>query len=240
MSKETTIRDTQPAAAASTEDISAVQKRRTTAVYSKLAPLYNMFRVKDGLETVLELMEIEEGQKILDAGTGPGVYALHIAESWPNCEVHGFDLCKRFLDMAREKAHKQNTSNAHFAVGDAERFHYPDDVFDRILFAGTLVLLPDEARAIAEAYRTLKPGGIAVFKELLHKWFLHKEVFYVFWKLYVKTAGLFLKDLRGIKRSDYEGRKFTESSMSDLLEESPFTEYKVFTKGTRLYAVCRK
>ncbi len=230
--------DVQPAA--QSEGVSAAQKRRTTAVYSKLAPLYSMLRVKDGLDTVLELMEIEDGQKILDAGTGPGVYALHIAENWPGCEVHGFDLCKRFLDIAREKALKQKAQNAYFAVGDAEKVHYPDDTFDRILFAGTLVLLPDKASAITEAHRMLKPGGVTVFKELLHKWFLHKEVFYVFWKLYVKTAGLFLKDLRGIRRSDYEGRKFTESSMSELLEESPFTDYKVFIKGTRLYAVCRK
>jgi ubiquinone/menaquinone biosynthesis C-methylase UbiE len=225
---------------AQVDEASSAQKRRTTAVYAKLAPLYSMLRVKDGLDTVLDLMELKDGLKILDAGTGPGVYALHIAENWPNCEVHGFDLCKRFMDIAREKAQKQNSPNAHFAVGDAERFHYPDDTFDRILFAGTLVLLPDKASAIAEAHRALKPGGIAVFKELLHRWFFHKEVFYVFWKLYVKTAGLFLRDLRGIRRSDYEGRKFTESSMSALLEESPFTEYKVFTKGTRLYAVCRK
>jgi len=185
-------------------------------------------------------MEIEPGQKILDAGTGPGLYALHIARNWPACEVHGFDLCKPFLDKARERALKHSTDNAHFAVGDAEKVHYADDTFDRILFAGTLVLLPDKARAISEAYRALKPGGIAVFKELLHKWFLHKEVFYVFWRLYVKAAGVFVRDLRGIRRRDYEGRKFTESSMSDLLKESPFTDYRVFTKGTRLYAVCRK
>jgi ubiquinone/menaquinone biosynthesis C-methylase UbiE len=238
MSDKSAIRDVQPPA--NVDDSSDAQKRRTTAVYSKLAPLYCMFRVKDGLDTVLELMEIEPGQRILDAGTGPGVYALHIAQNWPSCEVHGFDLCKPFLDTARERALKQNTGNAHFAVGDAERVHYPDETFDRILFAGTLVLLPDKARAVSEAYRALKPGGIAVFKELLHKWFLHKEVFYVLWRLYVKAAGVFVKDLRGIRRRDYEGRKFTESSMSGLLEESPFTDYRVFIKGTRLYAVCRK
>ena len=47
-------------------------------------------------------------------------------------------------------------------------------------------------------------------------------------------------DVIALKRKDYEGRKFTESDMSALLKESPFSDYRVFTKGTRLYGVCRK
>lgn len=222
------------------QEESLKQKQKTLAVYSKLAPLYSLLRVKDGLETVLELMDIDDGHKVLEAGTGPGLYALHIARNWPSCEVHGFDICKRFLDIACERANKQSYTNTYFAVGDAEKFHYAQNTFDRVLFAGTLVLVPDKASAIRETYRVLKPGGTAVFKELLHKFFIHKEVFYVFWKLHVKLLGLFDRELRGIKRKDYEGRKFTESDMAALLAESPFSEYRVFTRGTRLYAVCRK
>jgi len=232
--------DESKSSALACEEESCHEKRKTLAIYSKLAPLYSFFRVKDGLDTVLELMDVKDGHKVLDAGTGPGLYALHIARNWPNCEVHGFDICKRFLDIAYERALKLSSTNAYFAVGDAENFHYADNTFDRVLFAGTLVLVPDKASAIRETYRVLKPGGTAVLKELLHKFFIHKELFYVFWNLYVKLLGLFDKKLRGIKRKDYEGRKFTASDMAALLAESPFSDYRVFTKGTRLYAVCRK
>lgn len=216
------------------------QKERTNNIYSRLAGTYSFFRIKDGLGTVLDLMKIEDGNKILDVGTGPGLYAIHVARNWPGCTVYGLDPCKKFLDIARKKAAKQNCCNMHFAAGDAEQMHYGDGVFERVLVSSALVLIPNKAKAISETYRVLKPGGTAVFKELLHKWFIRKEVFYVFWKLYIKALGLFYKDLRGIRRSDYEGSKFTEDDMRKLLEESPFTDYQVLTKGTRLYAVCKK
>jgi ubiquinone/menaquinone biosynthesis C-methylase UbiE len=218
----------------------SIQKERTNNIYSRLAGLYSFFRIKDGLDTVLDLMEIEDDNNILDIGTGPGLYALHIARNWPGCTVHGLDTCKRFLEIARKRADKQNSVNVHFAVGDAEKMHYCSDAFERVLYSSTLVLIPDKKSALSETYRVLKPGGIAVFKELLHKKFIRKELFYILWKLYVKALGLFYKDIRGIKRSDYEGSKFTEDDMNRLLEESSFSDYSVFTKGTRLYAVCRK
>jgi demethylmenaquinone methyltransferase/2-methoxy-6-polyprenyl-1,4-benzoquinol methylase len=229
-----------PILAVESRQLSSKQKERTNNVYSRLAGVYSFFRIKDGLNTLLDLMEIENGNNILDIGTGPGLYALHIAKNWPSCTVHGLDPCERFLEIARKKAAKQDTGNLHFAVGDAEQMHFGDEVFERVLVSSALVLIPDKKRAISETYRVLKPGGIAVFKELLHKWFIRKEVFYVFWKLYIKTLGLYHKEIRGVKRSDYEGTKFTEDDMRKLLEESPFTNYSVLTKGTRLYAVCRK
>ena len=217
-----------------------LHKKRTDAIYYRLAGLYSFFRMKDGLDTVLELMELSEGQKVLDVGTGPGVYALHVAQNWPSCSVHGLDRCERFVRIAARKARRRKVFNAHFAVGDAESVHYGAELFDRILFAGTLVLVPDKAAAIAEAHRVLKPGGVAIFKELLQKKFLHKELFYIFWRVCVKGAGLVWKDVRGITRSDYEGHTFSQEEMCRLLRESSFSDYRVFSKGTRLYAVCRK
>lgn len=238
MIRKLELQDPQPAPHYSEE--SAGHRKRTHSVYSRLAGLYSFFRIADGLETVLELMDIRSGQRVLDVGTGPGVYALRIARNWPNCTVHGLDPCERFLEIARKRAGRLSNTNIHFAAGDAEKLDYEGETFDRVLFAGTLVLVPDKVRAISETHRVLKRGGVAVFKELLHKRFLHKELFYLFWNLYIKTLGIFQKDMRGIKRSDYEGQKFTEPTFVSLLEESPFSDYRVFSKGTRLYAVCRK
>ena len=225
---------------AQSESKPSPQKERTNSIYSRLAGLYSFFRVKDGLDTVLDLMQIQNGQNVLDIGTGPGVYALHIARNWPRCTVHGIDTCERFLEIARKRAQKCNNENIHFTAGDAEKMHYNTDAFDRVLCSSALVLIPDKKSAVHETYRVLKPGGIAVFKELLQKKFVHKELFYIFWNVYVKALGVFHKDLRGVKRADYEGSKFTERDMTELLEDSPFSDFRVFSKGTRLYAVCHK
>ncbi len=222
------------------DDESLDRLSKTVRIYTRLAGLYNLFRFKDGINTVLKQIQIGDGQEVLDIGTGPGIYALHIAENWPSCTVHGLDICEKFIKIARKKAKKLDFANVHFDTGDAEKMHYGDNSFDRVLCCSALVLVPNQQRVINETYRVLKPGGIAVFKELIQKLLFHKEAFYLFWKLYVKILSLLYKDLRGVKRSHYEGAKISEERFKAMLTESPFENYEVFEKGTRVYAICRK
>ncbi len=42
---------------------------------------------------------------------------------------------------------------------------FDDNAFDVIIAVGILVMVPDDAKAIREVYRTLKPGGYAVFHD---------------------------------------------------------------------------
>lgn len=45
--------------------------------------------------------------------------------------------------------------------GDAEDLPFPDDQFDRYVSAGSIEYWPEPQRGICEAYRVLKPGGVA-------------------------------------------------------------------------------
>ena len=45
--------------------------------------------------------------------------------------------------------------------GDAEDLPFPTDHFDRYVSAGSIEYWPEPQRAIAEAYRVLRPGGTA-------------------------------------------------------------------------------
>jgi MPBQ/MSBQ methyltransferase len=47
-------------------------------------------------------------------------------------------------------------------LGDAEALPFETDRFDRYVSAGSIEYWPSPERGIAEAYRVLKPGGIAV------------------------------------------------------------------------------
>ncbi len=42
---------------------------------------------------------------------------------------------------------------------------FPDNSFDVIIAIGILLLVPDDQKALAEIYRTLKPGGYAVLED---------------------------------------------------------------------------
>ena len=46
-------------------------------------------------------------------------------------------------------------------LGDAEDLPFPTDPFDRYVSAGSIEYWPEPQRAIAEAYRVLRPGGTA-------------------------------------------------------------------------------
>jgi MPBQ/MSBQ methyltransferase len=47
-------------------------------------------------------------------------------------------------------------------LGDAEALPFADGAFDRYVSAGSIEYWPDPQRGIAEAYRVLRPGGVAV------------------------------------------------------------------------------
>ena len=80
-------------------------------------------------------------------------------------EVYGFDISRSNIAAANELAAAYHfTERTHFSVGQAERLEYPDAYFDVIV--GIDILHHVEIRpAILECLRTLKPGGVAIFKE---------------------------------------------------------------------------
>ena len=102
-------------------------------------------------------------QRLLDFGCGIGVAALRFA--YLGFHVDAFDLSRDNLDIGRRLAKKYDlTDRCTFAEMAAEQLDYPDDTFDVIVGIDILhhVEIP---RAVAEAQRVLKPGGVAVFKE---------------------------------------------------------------------------
>ena len=93
--------------------------------------------------------------RILDVGGGPGVYAAWLASL--GYEVTLVDPVVRHLEQARE--------HGTFAVehGDARALPVPDASADAVLLLGPLYHLldpADRARALAEARRVVRPGGL--------------------------------------------------------------------------------
>jgi MPBQ/MSBQ methyltransferase len=62
--------------------------------------------------------------------------------------------------LAKAKA-KPDLAGVTILEGDAEDLPFPADTFDRYTSAGSIEYWPEPQRGIAEAYRVIKPGGIA-------------------------------------------------------------------------------
>lgn len=99
--------------------------------------------------------------RVLDVGGGPGTHAAHLAGR--GFDVHLVDPIDRHVERARRRAAEGPPFTV--AVGEAGALDQPDESVDVVLLLGPLYHLPDpadRARALDEAHRVLRPGGLVV------------------------------------------------------------------------------
>jgi SAM-dependent methyltransferase len=99
---------------------------------------------------------------VLDVGGATGVYAFWLGGL--GYGVHLVDIVPRHIEQARKAAQEAGSPRlASMRVGDARHLDFADELADAIIMHGPLYHSPDREdrlRAIAEAKRVLKPGGI--------------------------------------------------------------------------------
>ena len=100
------------------------------------------------------------GWQTLDVGCGCGVDVL-IAAGFvgEGGHAHGLEASPDMLAKARANALESGVGNALFHEGQAEALPFPEASFDLITSSGVYNLVIDKERALAEAFRALKPGG---------------------------------------------------------------------------------
>jgi MPBQ/MSBQ methyltransferase len=108
----------------------------------------------------LEVARLDrEDLETLDAGAGTGFTTEGIVERVRPDRVTMLDQSPHQLARA---AGRGALAACRRVLGDAERLPFGDDAFDRYVSAGSIEYWPDPQRGIAEAYRVLRPGGVAV------------------------------------------------------------------------------
>ncbi|QDH70342.1 class I SAM-dependent methyltransferase [Marilutibacter alkalisoli] len=109
---------------------------------------------------MLELAEVEPGQRVLDIATGIGEPALLAASRvGPSGRVVATDISSRMLDIARERAAMSGVSNVEFRQADAGQLDFPDGSFDAVLCRWGVTSLPNPPDALAAIRRMLAPDG---------------------------------------------------------------------------------
>ncbi|VAI58947.1 unnamed protein product [Triticum turgidum subsp. durum] len=85
------------------------------------------------------------------------------------------------IEKARQKEALKGVS---IMEGDAEDLPFSTDTFDRYVSAGSIEYWPDPQRGIKEAYRVVKPGGLACLIGPVHPTFWLSRFFADMWMLF--------------------------------------------------------
>jgi ubiquinone/menaquinone biosynthesis C-methylase UbiE len=106
----------------------------------------------------LSLLPVVHGLRVLDVGSGPGIYAEWLVEH--GATVTGFDVTPKMVEIAQSRL----GTRAHFFIANLlDPLTFADRTFDLVLCPLVLDSIEDWAPVFKEFFRVLKPNGLLVF-----------------------------------------------------------------------------
>ena len=108
----------------------------------------------------LEYAGISPGDIVVDLGSGAGndVFIARRATG-DTGRVIGIDMADDMVRKAHANLDKLGYANVEFRLGDIEDIPLADGVANVVISNCVMNLVPDKAKAYAETFRILKPGG---------------------------------------------------------------------------------
>jgi SAM-dependent methyltransferase len=101
---------------------------------------------------------------LLDAGCGTGGFLRRAATKFPALRFTGIDLFQIACDLARE------LGTPRVARASSTALPFADQSMAVVTSLDVLQHIPDEEKAVAEIFRVLEPGGLAVVNGPAYEW----------------------------------------------------------------------
>lgn len=182
--------------------------------WNKAAKFYTAFMLKNSktYESLSELISpyLTKDMHALEIGCGTGQLSFFLSDRLKH--LTATDFSEEMIDICRTNNYKENLD---FQVEDAGALHFEDAMFDAIIIANVLHIVPDADSVIEEVKRVLKNGGIVVAPTFVYNykrfnlsiWFLEKIGFKTYRKFsekeyidYLRKKGfilIYIKTLPG-------------------------------------------
>jgi len=99
--------------------------------------------------------------RVLEVAAGTGVVTRALASVLPErVSIVATDLNQPMLDQAAALGTKRPVA---WRQADAMQLPFQDGTFDAVVCQFGVMFFPDKARALSEAHRVLRPGGVLIF-----------------------------------------------------------------------------
>jgi arsenite methyltransferase len=165
------------------------------------------------------LIELKEGQTVLDLGSGGGIDVLLSAKRVGSTgKVYGLDMTDEMLALARENQRKAGATNVEFLKGEIEHIPLPDNSVDVIISNCVINLSADKAQVLREAFRVLKPGGRFAVSDVVVRGDVPQAV--------RKSMELWVGCVAGALHED-DYRKFLAEAGFESVDVDPWRVYKL-------------
>ncbi len=106
------------------------------------------------------LIDLREGETVLDLGSGGGIDVLLSARRVGESGfVYGVDMTDEMLALAMENKVKAGVDNVAFLKGRIEDIPLPANAVDVVISNCVINLAADKSLVLKDAFRVLKPGG---------------------------------------------------------------------------------
>lgn len=143
-----------------------LQRRHGGDAKQLQAVLDYLYPVRD---TLLDHANLQDGDVLLDVGTGDGLIAFGALQHNPTCRVIFSDISQDLLDHAQGLAQEMDVlDRCQFVQASADDLHqFADSSVDVVTTRSVLIYVANKAQAFAEFQRVLKPGGrLSIFEPI--------------------------------------------------------------------------
>ncbi|MEK7168969.1 MAG: methyltransferase domain-containing protein [Patescibacteria group bacterium] len=125
----------------------------------------NRVAVSRTTQIVVDTLDVQDGNKILDAGCGVGSISFRIAKQYPNAIVFPVNIVSNQLETINNHIRTNEIQNVYPTRQDFQLTGFANDTFDKTVFCESLAHAQNKHELLKEAFRTSKQGGKLVIAD---------------------------------------------------------------------------
>ena len=147
----------------SMRDFEKMSKRHFDAQakeYDEKETVYYSKFPKVSCRDVAKKLENHNYENLLDVGCGTG-FLIELLKKQKDAQYHGLDLSPEMIKVSKSKFDE----SVNLVVGTADALPYDDNSFDVVCCVQSFHHYPYPEKAMEEAYRVLKPGGLYILSD---------------------------------------------------------------------------